>query len=252
MADIQLLNDTPYDRTDIITVGIPYGPGELSDTGTQLICHGATSQSQIVQWYPQGALHPDGSYRYIRASFRADLLAHQSPTWAGGKAVKINSSGTPTAVPYSIPGAVLQGIGSVVINLFVNGSTHRVNLLDGALELVEGGGTNDHYARFRVFKRMTGLPQIWTEIVYDVLSNLNHVRFWFRFGYSYAETGKGTSAGSYPTKRFYLNDEVKLQIIGPTVHLRYEDYKTRAKTVSGVTTEYTLISPFSPTDRRLF
>lgn len=181
---VQLLNETNFARRGVVTVGVPFNQGEVTSTSQKFVVYNAdtTAPERQAQWYPQGPTYSDGSYKYGRFSFVADMDAN------GNKQVTISPGVTNHPVPFNINSSVIaEATNPFLLGLVVLGQTHWVNLANASI--IEGGGPNDCYLRLKVFERHFQYPEIWIEIIIDVLSGMDHARLWFSFGHSYVQRG---------------------------------------------------------------
>lgn len=195
---VQLINDTPYNRTNtLVTVGIPFAQGEVTSSSTTFVVAGALNNGETrkVQWYPQGPVYPDGSYKYGRMSFLADMSA------SSDKEVTVLTSETFTPSPFIEK--------PIITSSFVNNQSFGLILLDNnhlldftTATVVEGGNGNDVYKRYKKFERHALYPEVWIEVCFDVISNADYIRFWYTFGFCYAQRNMGRNPGLYPYAKF--------------------------------------------------
>ena len=192
---VQLLNDNINDRTGHVTVGVPFAKGEVTSTSTIFAVNNALTDPNIplrAQWYPFGPTYSDGSYKYGRFTFPVNIVGN------GNKVVTIANNNNAVVGNFNVTPTV-QTWGTNAFGLFLLGTPHYMTLTDATV--VEGGTTTDHYKRYTKFERHATYPEIWMDVTWDVFSNFDYIRFWFRFGLSYS-TRTGMVAGPYPTAKF--------------------------------------------------
>ena len=218
---IRTVNKATVTRSDIITAGMPFDRGILWSESQILVADGAVSAPQKVQWSALPARYDDGSIKYARLSYRVDCSAGSGQGSSLDSNIRIG--GSYTSVPFTVSSAVSNALtlnGAVVLFTF-NGINLTIPTASGTL--IEGGGPEDHYARYRWFGRVPGATNIWVEFVWDVLSGLNHVKFWLRFGNSQMQRGWGLSSSPLATTaQQILSSPITLQIINCTPFLTFE------------------------------
>lgn len=225
------LNDTVFARSDVVTLGVPFPKGKLTSTGQEIVAYGDGSGQRRVQWEPLPTRWEDGSIKYAKVSFPITLTA--------GQALETNLRiGGPYSSSSYSP-VLSKTLNNINIDLLFNGTINTLNLNNS--ELIEGGGPQDHLSRYRLFGRIPTHPHIWYELIYDVFSNLQHSKFWLRYGNSYAERGYGLNQGPHANSAlFSFGTNFVVRITGATPFLELE---TRAPNntngpicVNGVTT----------------
>lgn len=207
------LNETNYSRSDVVTVGVPFPKGMLYSTGQELVAYGDGNGTRRVQWEALPARWSDNSIKYAKISYPVTLTS--------GQALETNLrlGGTYTASAYAP--VISPTLNNSTITFSFNGITTTLDL--NSAVLIEGGGPLDHYARYRLFGRVTAFPHIWYEFVYDVYSALQHSKFWFRYGNSYAERGYGLNQGpKASTAPFSFGTSVTFRITGCTPIIEME------------------------------
>lgn len=243
MASAKIKNTTNYARTGVITLGVPFAKSEgLQSTDTLIVAgaYSSNNSNQKIQWYPQGARWDDGSVKYARVSFKVDLTSTEEKT------VSILKSITSTPITFVRNQQLWSNFLSSTFLFSIQGVNYTIPT--SSLSLIEGGQTNDHYARYKFFTHLPDAadPQIkyvWVELVAEVFSALNYIQFYFRFGFYRFYPGQITT-GVAPV--MLLSQPVTLNIIGPRQKIRWEEYKTVSiNTVSDTNKIYTLIDPFA-------
>lgn len=242
MATIKIKNTTSYSRTGVTTFGVPFSKafnlqsGEVLSAGNAL----STTPSQKVQWCPVGATWDNGAIKYARVSCRTDLTSQQEKTVSLVK----NSSATP--ITFSIQPGLLTSFSSTTFQFFINGYTYNVPIASVLANLIEGGGPEDHYARYRYFTHLPDNPTIpqqkyiWVELVAELYSGLNHIQFYFRFGYYRFYPEIPNNQGVNP--RLDLTWNVTFRINGAYSKIRWEEYKIPAVVTTTTTNKlYRLI-----------
>lgn len=245
MSTAKIKNTSGYPRTGIVTLGIPFTRGENLQVGDTLVVSGAVpyNSNQKIQWYPQGIRYDNGAVKYARASFRVDLDSFEEKT------VTVNKSINSTAITnYLNPQLVTAFLGTV-FTFSIQGNSYTIPMTNVALSLIEGGGPEDHYNRYRYFTYLPNdplMPQyrhIWVELVVESFSNLNHIQFYFRFGYYRFEPNVLPANGVDPV--LTLNYPVTLRIQNAGSKIRWEEYKIPGiQYISDTERVYTLINPF--------
>lgn len=190
MANINILNYCASARNNVLaTFSMPLDQGELSSTSTELSILSARSTPQRVQWYPFGARHPDGSYKYIRGACMTDMAAWES------KSCQVVIGGG--YVPTTYTPRFNRALGGIAIQFGLANEWIRLDLESATL--LEGGGATDHYARYRLFTRLPVSRQYWIEFVYEIANDSPVVHYWLYFGNSIirpnlGENGVGANA----------------------------------------------------------
>lgn len=221
-------------RDDVVTCGVPFDPGQLWSEGQTITITGATDSPQRAQWYALPARHPDGSIKYARVSYRIESVP--TPPSYKDATLRINGSYNPRTFDPSTSAA----FNSAVIEFSVNGTILQIPLSSGTL--IEGGGPEDHYARYQWKGRIPTIRNIWVEFTWDILSGMEHVKFWLRFGNSIIYRGYRNTGSPYSnTFRFQLTSPITLTIrnVGSTVYLK--DYEIESYTSITNGTRYTII-----------
>jgi hypothetical protein len=248
MASAKIKNTTNYARTGVITLGVPFAKSEgLQPTDTLIVAgaYSSNNSNQKIQWYPQGVRWDDGSVKYARVSFKTDLNALQEKT------VSILKSNTSTAIPFVRNSQLWSNFLSTTFLFSIQGVNYTFPT--ASMALIEGGQTNDHYARYRYFTHLPAaadptIKYIWVELVAEVFSSLNYIQFYFRFGHYRFYPGQ-TTTGIDPI--IILTQPVTLNIIGPRVDIRWEEYKIPSiNHISDTNTLYTLLDPFSQGEKQ--
>lgn len=238
MRSVYVLNKTNHDRSGIVVCGFPFDKGEVTSLN-QIItvsqANGLGSDptfTQKVQWEPYGANHEDGSYRYGKIAFRADVAANSER-----RAIVNPAGGSYTSVPYDP--AVYNMFRGIRFYFSMNGQ--EVELDFSQLALISTGGSDCHYRRYRHFSRpFPSMQWIWVEVVFDVPSlslygttqnvlsttPIEHVNFWFRYGCSHISRNGGQSIGqyAYQQRHHFLNDYAALVIAGCDSIFRFEEH----------------------------
>jgi len=225
MPSAKIKNTTNYPRTGIVTLGIPFVKAQALQPTDTLVVDGAVAgnSNQLIQWYPQGARWDDNSVKYARASFRVDLAAQEEKT------VQIfRSNNLSTPIPFTLTNSSLSALFGTTVTLTVQGFTFVVPIQQSSL--IEGGGPNDHYARYRYFTYLPSgsYPQqrhIWVEFVTELFSGLNYAQFYFRFGFYRFEPTLTIAQGIDP--RINFTSPVILNISGPLSEIRWKNQKIR-------------------------
>ena len=287
MPSVKIKNRTDFTRDGVVTVGIPFSRSYDLQPSDTLVVSGAVSsnENQKVQWYPQGMRWDTNAVKYARASFKVTNLAPGEE-----RIVQVTRSTTSTPIPYVVNSNVAQSLPFLNFN---NGSTSfRFRIYDiinnlGAgspggdtlinienATLIEGGGPDDHYARYRYFTYLPTNParnwvdNIWVEVVIEVFSGLPYCQFFFRWGfhkwrpginydnplavdpnlngYPYTNngylsgtgTGPGTPGAVYNTSTPHLDGiraPIVFNISGPKSTIRWANQKMK---ISGTPTPY--------------
>jgi hypothetical protein len=238
MRPVYVLNKTNHNRSGIVICGFPFDKGEVTSLN-QIItvsqANGLGSDptfTQKVQWEPYGANHEDGSYRYGKIAFRADVAANSER-----RAVVNPSGGSYTTVPYDA--TVYNMFRGIRFYFAMNGQ--EVELDFNQLTLISTGGSDTHYRRYKYFARPFQTMQwIWVEMTFDVPSlgiygatqniisstPIEHVNFWFRYGCSHISRGGGQSIGQYAFQQRHhvLTDYTALTIAGCDSLFRFEEH----------------------------
>jgi hypothetical protein len=244
MATVKIKNTSSYDRTGVVTLGIPFSRGfNLQSTDTLVVSNALTGYTdQKVQWYPQGARWDTGAVKYARASFKTDLTSGQEKT------ATVLRSNNYTGIPFSINPSLITGFLGTLFEFTIQGRTFAIPMINVALNLIEGGGTNDHYARYRYFTHLPDVgtdPQykyIWVDLMVETHSLSNTLEFYFRFGYYRFYPTLPNASGVDP--KLSLVSPVTLRISGPRSKIRWEEYKIPGiSNVSTTNRVYTLINP---------
>jgi hypothetical protein len=238
MRSVYVLNKTNYDRSGIVVCGFPFDKGEVTSLNQVITVSQANGLgtnptfTQKVQWEPYGVNYEDGSYRYGKIAFRADVAANSER-----RAIVNPAGGSYTSVPYDP--AVYNMFTGVKFYFRMNGQ--EVDLDFSQLTLISTGDSDCHYKRYRYFARpFETMHWIWVEVVFDIPSlsiyNLNqnaisdtpieHINFWFRYGSSHLERNKGQQYGTYAReqRRHFLTDYVFLTIMGCDSLFRFEEH----------------------------
>lgn len=250
MSTAKIKNTSSFARTGIVTLGIPFSRAENLTTSENLVVSGAISgnNNQKVQWTPVGSRWDNGGIKYAKASFRVDLAGDEEKT------VSINKSPSYTAIPLTISQAAITNFLSMVFQFTVQGVQYTLPLNEIINNPIEGGGPEDNYVRFKLFKYMPDSidPQIrhfWVELVLDGFSGLDFFNFSFRFGYYRFEPTLENNQGVSPFVN--LASPVTLRILGGRSKIRWEEYKIPSITTTSETDRtYTLINPFVSTRNR--
>ncbi len=231
MAIIKIKNSTNYNRTGVVTLGVPFAKADnITDSDTLVIsnAYSNNNSNQKVQWTPVGARWDNGAVKYAKVSFTSDLAANQEKT---ATLFKSNSS---TSNAFNISNQLFTNLLSSIFVFTVEGYSYQLNLAN--IALIEGGNPSDHYARFRLF---THLPQtsnanirhFWVDIVIDIFTNINAVQFYFRYGfYRFLPSITPTHPEAIPPA-FRLGSPITLRVSGPRTFFRYEN-----EVMDGVTT----------------
>lgn len=252
MASLKIKNTTSYSRTGVVTMGVPFSRAfNLQTSDVLSVANAATGYStQKVQWYPVGARWDTGAVKYARVSFRTDLASQEEKT------VALTRNASATEIPYAVSPALATAFASTIIQFSINGYTYSVPMINVALSPIEGGGSSDHYTRYRYFTHLPDNPlipeqkYIWVELVAESYKDLNHILFYFRFGYYRLYTELSNSQGVNP--RLNLTSDVTLRISGPYTKIRWEDQKIPSVTTTTATDKtYVLINPFITGKNRL-
>lgn len=225
MASAKIKNTTNFARTGIVTLGVPFTKADNLQPTDTLVVDGAVAgnNNQLIQWYPQGARWDNNAVKYARASFRVELAPQEEKT------VQIfRSNNSSTAIPFNLTPSSLQAPLNTNVTFTVQGFTFRVPI--ELSTLIEGGGPNDHYARYRYF---THLPagsnayqrHIWVEFVTELFSGQNYAQFYFRFGFYRFEPTLTIAQGITP--RIDFTSQVILNISGPLSEIRWKNQKVR-------------------------
>ncbi|MHA2063613.1 MAG: hypothetical protein ACXABY_04435 [Candidatus Thorarchaeota archaeon] len=249
-----------------MTLGIPYDDGDNITDTSEFHSAGALSPGGTVgpvQWYPQGYRYQgSNNVRYARASFVANVGANQI------KVVNVvpgvASGGSVLAPNFSIASSIgNESLGGASITLWILGSPLRFDLNNATT--LEGGTGTDVYLRKRIWQRHPDHHGIWAEFVYDIPNGgygLSTVRFWFRFGYSYAVRGSGLTPYNNgqppPGSRSPVSDAVfnsgggflgsapvMLSIVGPQTKIQREEWicEDVDRSAGSNSVSYTLIDP---------
>jgi hypothetical protein len=223
MASAKIKNTTNFARTGIVTLGVPFTKADNILPTDTLVVDGAVAgnSNQLIQWYPQGARWDNNAVKYARASFRVELEAQEEKTV---QIFRSNASSTP--IPFNLTLNSLQALANTTVIFTVQGFTFVVPIQQSSL--IEGGGPNDHYARYRYF---THLPaganayqrHIWVEFVTELFSGQNYAQFYFRFGFYRFEPTLTIAQGITP--RIDFTSPVILNISGPLSEIRWKNQK---------------------------
>lgn len=264
---ISVWNYSSFPRTpwDVACCGVKFNQGEVQDSNVALgVTGGRSGGVDRVQWYPQGALWPDGSVKYARLHFP----------------VAISSAG-PVEKPVTILGGIstfdphvftprpelTTGLSAMqfVFHIKEAGQTavdHVVNISSGFLPVDLPNRADDWVRRYRCFSRLGGrYAKFYVEIVIDTYSDVNHAQLWFTFGDSYAVTGRADPGSTDPlaimgtTLETTINGAlpedhiVSLSVYGPECFLREENKKVvgvpvrQLNPTGGFATRINLIDP---------
>lgn len=245
MSTAKIKNTTSSARTGIVTLGIPFTRAENLQVTDTLVVSGALTgnTNQKIQWYPQGIRWDNGAIKYARASFRTDLTGNEEKT------VTIDKSSTSTSVPFNINPALASAFYGTIFEFTIQNQIYTIPMLEVITRLIEGGGPTDHYARFRYFTHLppaafdAQIRHIWVELVVESYSDLNHIQFYFRFGYYRFDPS--VPAGSGVDPNLLLTSPVTLRIQNAASKIRWEDQKIPfIQDISAINRLYTLINPF--------
>lgn len=223
MPSAKIKNTTNYARTGVVTIGVPFSKADnIQSTDTFVVAGAYTGNTnQKIQWYPQGARWDNGAIKYARMSFKTDLAGLEEKT------VSISKSVTSTPIPFVRNNSLWTSFIGSTFDFQIQGFHYLIPTT--SLTLVEGGQTNDHYARYKYFTHLPNQgsdPQIkyvWVELVAEVFSSLNYIQFYFRFGFYRFYPELGPTGGVAPV--MILNQNPTLTIIGPRTKIRWEEYK---------------------------
>jgi len=217
ITQVRTLNRTNYARSDVVTCGVPFPAGMVWSEGQTLTISGATSSPQKVQWSAFPGRHADGSIKYAKVSYRADLTANQVLD------ATLRLKGSYTSVPFS--NSVVTQLQSTLVEFSINGNIVQIPFSGSTL--IEGGGPEDQFARYRTFTRHPQAQNIWYEFTWDIYSSLDIVKFYFRFGNSIVSRGYIDSPGPYAsTYNYTLSSPVTLTIRNSGDNIVYlQDYE---------------------------
>lgn len=202
----QLENRDNAARTDVVRHGIGLLPGELgpADLGvTELKAVGATATQERVQWRPFGRRYIDGSFKYIEASYRADLTSGQE------KQVTISAGTSTTLNAFALSAAATTGVAAGSISFQVNGITRTLTLAS----IVQPGnvvidpGVNGCKARYRVTGRLETVPTtqayaVAFEVTLDLYSGVDYANVYVKYGYGLASSTVLVNGGNAWNNRF--------------------------------------------------
>lgn len=250
MATVKVKNTTNFARTGVVTCGIPFSKGFNLQPGDFLVVNNALTgfTDQKVQWYPQGARWDSGAVKYARATFKVDLGALEEKT------VTVSRSSTYNAIPFTINNSIVTGVPGTSVGLYLQNIPEWMGTWEilNSAHLIEGGGPEDHYARYKWFSHYNQSepsvdPQrkyFWNDIVFDVYSGMDFLQFFIRFGFYRFFPNLTVPNGVDPV--YTLTSAPKLGIYNARSKIRWEEYKipvvNRWNSGGNVGAEYTLIS----------
>lgn len=210
------VNQTSYTRDDVVTMGVPFPKGKLYSTGQELVAWFDGQGQRRAQWEALPARWSDGSIKYAKVTYPITLTSQESIETQ----IRINSEDA-TTVEYTYNPLQTSTLNNLTVQLIFNNQTTTLDLNNAVR--IEGGGPCDYYARYKLFGRVPAYPHIWYEFVYDILSGLNHSKFWFRYGNSYPERGYGLNTGSHANSAATVfSTPVQLRISGAVPSIRLE------------------------------
>lgn len=244
MATIKIKNSTNYNRTGVVTLGVPFAKADnisASDTLVVANAYSSNNSNQRVQWTPVGARWDNGAVKYAKVSFTSDLSANQEKT------ANLFKSSSSTSTPFNISNSLFTNLLSTIVVFTVEGYSYQLNLAN--VMLIEGGSASDHYARFRLF---THLPQtanpvtrhFWVDLVVDLFNNLDAVQFYFRYGFYRFLPDITPSHPEAIPPAFRLGSPITLRIDGPITFLRFQNESIESViTTSDTNKTFVLLDP---------
>ena len=255
LGQIRTINKTNQDRFDVITCGVPFPKGTVFSEGDRISVDIPNIGPILTQWYPIGNRYSDGSIKYGKVSYRTLIAAGSvqdvSLTLRGNYIALAATPGISNTQRDSTT-ALLRLNNQISLTNPVTGTVYPNGIPLGAATLIEGGGPEDHYARYKWFGRYTNIPNIWVEFTYDILlgAGFDQIKFWLRFGNSLIERGWSSNTGpNASTYNFSLSSSVDLDILPPsggTSSLVMEAYDTVAIANISGGRRYRLIEPGFP------
>lgn len=249
LGQVRSINKTAFSRFGLASCGVPFPKGTVWSRAEKIAVSVPALGSFLTQWYPVGTKYDDGSYKYGRVSYityiDAGSITDASLTLRGAYSTSFIN-----------PGVSNIQRDSTVISLRINNQTQLTDPVTGqtyssiplsAASIVEGGSPEDRYTRYRWFGRFTNIPFLWVEIVYDISTTLDHIKFWITYGNSNVIRGYSNSAGPYAGSYGYtLSSPIQLDITGPsgsTSSLIFEQFSTLGSTTIPNGKRYTLVDP---------
>ncbi len=257
---VWVLNTTSLNRCVMVTCGFPFEKGQVTSTdqvitetgGRGFVTFNNPTVTQRVQWTPYGANYSDGSYRYGKITFRADMDASSE------RKCIITVNDTPVLdLNYSL--ANYAKFSGLTFEFRLNGQLATFTAANFVLQGT--AGQKDQIRRYKYFARpFASMPWIWVEMVVDIPTEgvfdgagnqifgigISECNFWFRYGNSYIRRGMGRTPTEYAasSRNFFLTDFVTLDILGADSCMRFEQTVYAKTVVSGVSQRYTLSNPF--------
>lgn len=244
---VSITNETGVLRSDMITVGVKFKPGEVRDSNQQFMVTGARDRSDRVQWKPFGDNYPDGSIQFAEMKFPATWTTQDTAE----KLVNILPLEEPNPVPFTWTTNTINSLTRCTFhfNIQENGqdqTQHIIVTRDQQFSQIDGADPYAHVQRFRHFSRLPGrLRTFWIEIVIDVYSGLDHGEMWFWMGKSlnclpsdtewYSPYNRRPALDTDPLGDAYTELEQTpatpegnwcwFDVYGPDVYMREEAYK---------------------------